>query len=381
MTQLPFPTPAPPAWHVDWLALTGQFDWIAAMRDCPQDPIFHGEGNVWTHVGMVCEALAALDEFRALPEPERQILFAAALLHDVAKPACTRSEDGRITSRGHSLRGAVSARRILWDLGVDFTAREQVCALVQYHQQPFHLFNNPDPQRKAFLISQKARCDHLSLLAQADVLGRECRDKADLLTQIGLFREFCLDHDCLRGPRRFRSDHSRFVYFRTPGRDPDYLAYDDTRSNVTLMSGLPASGKDFWIAHHLPDSPRISLDEIREETAAARTSNQGAVIQAAREKARQFLRAGEDFLWNATNLSRDLRMQVIDLLAAYNARIQIVYVEASRETLFARNRARQAAVPEQAIQKMMDRWEVPDLTESHQVEWWVDGMPAHPPQQ
>src|SRR5882724_5242417 len=105
----------------------------------PMDALFPAEGTVWTHVGMVCEALAGLNEFRALQDLERQILFAAALLHDVAKPSCTRHEDGRITSRGHSQRGAISARRILWELGVDFETSEQVCALVRYHQLPFHL--------------------------------------------------------------------------------------------------------------------------------------------------------------------------------------------------------------------------------------------------
>lgn len=80
------------------------------MRDCPQDAIFHAEGDVWTHVGMVCQALASFEEFRTLPDMERQFLFAAALLHDVAKPLCTRHEDGRITSRGHSQRGAIMTR-------------------------------------------------------------------------------------------------------------------------------------------------------------------------------------------------------------------------------------------------------------------------------
>jgi hypothetical protein len=93
------------------------------MHDCPQDPVFHAEGTVSTHVHMVCEALAGLEEFRGLPLLERQILFAAVLLHDVAKPSCTRHEDGRIASRGHSQRGAIAARRILWDLGIEFTAR------------------------------------------------------------------------------------------------------------------------------------------------------------------------------------------------------------------------------------------------------------------
>src|ERR1700722_14364480 len=184
------------------------------MRDCPQDEVFHAEGTVWTHVGMVCEALARLDEFRALPELDRHIMFAAALLHDVAKPSCTRNEEGRITSRGHSQRGAIAARRILWELGFNFTRREQVSALVRYHQLPFHLINRSDAQRMAFLISQTARCDLLALLAQADGLGRESAEKSDLLLQIDPFPKYCREHDCLRGPKRFPPSHSRFLYFR-----------------------------------------------------------------------------------------------------------------------------------------------------------------------
>jgi predicted kinase len=145
------------------------------------------------------------------------------------------------------------------------------------------------------------------------------------------------------------------------------------RSRVTVMSGLPGSGKDTWIAEHLPDCPRVSLDEIRDESGAQRTGNQGTVVQAAREKARGFLRAGEDFVWNATNLSREIRAQVIDLLAAYYSFARIVYVEASHDVLFTQNRSRKDAVPEGAIEKMVDRWQVPDLTEAHQVEHWVDG--------
>ena len=77
----------------------------------------------------------------------------------MAKPSCTRNEEGRITTRGHSQRGAIAARRILWELGFNFTATEQVSALVRYHQLPFHLINRPDAQRMAFLISQTARCE------------------------------------------------------------------------------------------------------------------------------------------------------------------------------------------------------------------------------
>lgn len=103
-----------------------------------------------------------------------------------------------------------------------------------------------------------------------------------------------------------------------------------------------------------PKLRQISLDWIREETKGQATGNQGTVGQTAREKARAFLRSGEDFGWSATNLSREIRTQVVDLLAAYDARIRIVYVEASRDLLFAQNRKRRernAALPTAAIER------------------------------
>jgi hypothetical protein len=48
------------------------------------------------------------------------------------------------------------------------------------------------------------------------------------------------------------------------------------------------------------------------------------------------------------------RTQVIDLLAAYSALVRIIYVEASHDVLFAQNRSRRGAVPEVAIERMMD---------------------------
>ena len=44
-------------------------------------------------------------------------LWLAALLHDVGKPATTRYENGHYRAPGHARRGAIIARRLLWEAG------------------------------------------------------------------------------------------------------------------------------------------------------------------------------------------------------------------------------------------------------------------------
>src|SRR6202035_2140763 len=99
------------------------------------------------------------------------------------------------------------------------------------------------------------------------------------------------------------------------------------------MSGLPGAGKDTWIRQHLPDWPIVSLDAVRDELDVDPADEQGQVINRAREQAREYLRQGRSFVWNATNLSRQLRGQCIQLFADYHARVRIVFVEASAERL------------------------------------------------
>jgi predicted kinase len=368
--NFPF-TPQPPDWRLDWDALRDEFHFAGDMEECPQDPVYHAEGDVWIHTRMVCESLIENRRWRELAPAEREIVFTASLLHDVAKPATTREENGRITSRGHSKRGEIMTREMLWRRGAQFQSREQIANLVRYHQVPFFLIDRRDARRTLFAASQTARCDLLALVAEADARGRICDDRQRLLDNITLFTQYSFEQGCLNAPRKFPSAHSRFLYFRKEDRDPDYPAFDDTTCEVIVMSGLPGAGEDFWIATNAPDWPVISLDELRREMKIAPTENQGPVVARARERAREYLRRKRSFIWNATNISRQLREHCISLCAAYNARVRIVYVEAGAAALAEQNRAREFGVPPEVINRLLTRWEPPDLTEAHQVEFIV----------
>lgn len=355
---------------MDWSGI--RFPWIAPMAECMQDPEYHAEGDVWTHTRMVCDRLVELPEWKLLDATSREVLFAAALLHDVAKPETAREEDGHIGHPNHSLRGAVTARRLLWELGVPFALREQVAGLIRFHQSPFFLVDRSDALRMAVRLSWITRCDHLALLARADGLGRICADGQRIQDNISLFEEYCWEQGCLTRPWPFTSDHSRYQFFRIESRDPAYAAYDDTRGEAILMAGLPGAGKSRWVRENL-DVPEISLDDIRAELKLRPGENSGELFNRAKERAREYLRAGVTFVWNATNLSRDLRGRVLDLFALYNPRIRIVYVESSSGRLRRQNRERDHAVPETVLERMLHAWDVPDRTEAHEVDYVIRG--------
>jgi predicted kinase len=236
---------------------------------------------------------------------------------------------------------------------------------------PFFLIEQDDAARRARAISQTARCDHLALVAEADARGRRCADGQRLLDNIALFRELCGEAHCIDGPAAFPSPHARVLYLRGDTADALYRPHESFRAEVVVMSGLPGSGKDSWVRTNLAGWPVVSLDRIRGELEVDPADSQGEVVAHARELAREHLRAGRSFVWNATNLSKQLRTTVLNPFFDYGARVRIVYVEVPEPTLRAQNRRRESAVPEAVIERLLDRWEVPEPGEAHEVAYVV----------
>ena len=91
---------------------------------------------------------------------------------------------------------------------------------------------------------------------------------------------------------------------------------------------MPGSGKDTYIKKHL-DLPVLSLDDLRRKYKAKHSDKklQGRIIQEAQEQARIYLRKGTSFVFNATNLRKELRQKWMSIFMTYRARIKIVYIE------------------------------------------------------
>ncbi len=348
----------------DWENMQ-HFDWVQALKDCPQDAIWHAEGNVYTHTMMVVQALFSLPEYACFTEIEQKILMYAAVFHDIAKPICTFEDKGRIISPKHAKVGEKVARTLLWD--ADFPFREAVCSLVRLHGTPLWALEKQSPNASVISASLRLKNSWLHALSKADVLGRACEDKADLLERVAYFKELCIENGCYENSYQFENEHSRFHFFQKEENYPAVL-FDDTSFKVILLSGLPGSGKDTYIQQHFKDLPVISLDDLRIEHGAVHGDMymQGKIVAMAYEKAKEYCRKKQYFVWNSTNLSKMLRNRLINSVLPYNPRIEIVYIETS----FAQNvHRRKGIIPEKEMIKMQKMLDMPMLAEAYHVSY------------
>jgi tRNA nucleotidyltransferase (CCA-adding enzyme) len=149
---------------------------MAALVDCPQEPEWHPEGDVWTHTLMVVdEARQRIDD---LARPGRVIIMLAAVSHDFGKPATTAFVDGRIRSLGHEEAGVPPATAWLDRLNVQsmegVDVRRHVLGLVAHHLKPgmWHKVRHEVGDGAFRRLAQKVDLELLARLAKADCLGR-----------------------------------------------------------------------------------------------------------------------------------------------------------------------------------------------------------------
>jgi tRNA nucleotidyltransferase (CCA-adding enzyme) len=153
------------------------FPELHALADCPQEPEWHPEGDVWVHtLQVVDQARTRVDD---LDRPQRLAIMLGAVCHDFGKPATTAFSDGRIRSIDHEEQGVPPATAFLDRLNVQsidgYDVRRQVLGMVAQHLKPGMWFKAKEEVGDGAFrrLAQKVDLELLARLAKSDCLGRE----------------------------------------------------------------------------------------------------------------------------------------------------------------------------------------------------------------
>lgn len=110
---------------------------LKALKDTPQDAIYHPEGNVEVHTELCLAHMDKLIGRENLTGTEKVIQVMGILFHDIAKPPTTKEEMKRgrmtITSNGHEEMGGEMVKTILSNIGFHAELIEPISNLIANH--------------------------------------------------------------------------------------------------------------------------------------------------------------------------------------------------------------------------------------------------------
>lgn len=346
--------------------------WVDRMKNTIQDSEYHAEGDVWTHTSMVLKSLVEDKDFDNFNENEKEILYLSALFHDIGKFITTKNENGKIISKGHSK----ASYHITYELlnNIDLYKLVSILHLIKLHGHPIHFLEKSqfDIEYEVIKNSHLTNNKLLYYLVKADLNGRKSNsDIFDYELILDYYKDTSIKLNCWDKPFEFYNKYHRYLYLVEKSHHYIDTPYNDRKSNVYLMSGLPGSGKDYYINKNLNDLNIISLDNIRKQLKVKPTDNQGKVISFAMDKAKEYLRKGEDFVWNATNTSYNIRQKLLNTFNLYKPYINWVYIHDSYENILSKNKSRNDVeiVPDNVIFNLMKKLEIPTILEGMDIKY------------
>lgn len=152
-----------------WIEL---FPEINNLKGCLQDPIWHPEGDVFTHTQFVCDSAVEIAIRDNLPSEQRGILVLAALCHDMGKPKTTIFEEGHWKSPGHDKIGEKITIEFLTSIGCPHEIMFFVAEMTREHM--VHVNGEPSNRVVRRFLSRLHHCNvaQIMMIIEADHSGR-----------------------------------------------------------------------------------------------------------------------------------------------------------------------------------------------------------------
>lgn len=136
-------------------------------------------------------------------------------------------------------------------------------------------------------------------------------------------------------------------------------------NKLTIMFGLPGSGKDTYIKDHHTDEVVLSSDNIRVELYGYEDqSHNKEVFDVMKQRTAEAGIQGKNVIYNATNLNRKRRKTLASEMKKYFSTIEVVAIICPIDTIFERNEVRKERhLPKDRLLEMMKGMQIPTKRE------------------
>lgn len=322
-------------YKVDW-KFVESIPEFAALKNCEQNPKWHGEGNAWIHTKKCVEAaydLVLEPRYEAL---NPRIAIAAVLFHDIGKGVTTEFVKGAWHAYGHEFAGEKIARRLLWDEVLSI--REIICACARYHMKVLNLASSKRIVDDMIKMSKIAftHFRYLLFVKECDVLGSRPMDEGQTtadLERLGAIYKIANRLDIL--DREFFVPEIDNDIIFNPSKPINWYGLGKNVPTVRMLIGLPGAGKNTWCEDR-HDMVMLSRDDIRAELGYCKEGEkvvlsgekEDRVTEVFNSRFINAVKEGKDVILNNLNIKKKYRDALKVVVNGYSVRWVYIYIEA-----------------------------------------------------
>lgn len=362
--------------------------YIIQMKRTQQNPRFHAEGNVYNHTMLVLEQFFKhVNEFNLSAE-DQEVLYWAAILHDLGKTKVTRLVEGRWIARGHESAGVPIARNILLSKPeITPEQRHRILNIVRWHHVPMRWGLVGTKYTAYKRLSTQTDIRLLGIFALFDVMGRICVNKSHVLEVIDHFNEVIVprikyefgSHNEIQNFfdeanykkknalwHALKADDIRLlerVMYRPPEKERT------PQTNCIISIGPPKSGKTTYLRQSYPDHQYFDFDAPSGQTPQHIEQKK---IDRSLSRLRKSLSNpfGEErkVVIDGMNLNVAQRKYVMEYVRDCGSTVHYVFFEKSLEEIRANNQKSSCPIEETRIQAAYEKLYFPHPWESHSLE-------------
>jgi len=351
---------------------------VDQMKQTQQNANYHAEGNVFNHTQLVLQEYAALITHTELSEADKEVLYWAAVLHDLGKIKVTRWTGKRWSASGHERAGVPMARNILLQQPqINTRQRRKILDLVRWHHLPLRLGLKHAPLSAYHPIAIQTDIRLLGLFSMMDLRGRKCINMEQIQALILHFNEEVIPFmqnywgtfENLQA--RFHQAHpeiQNYIWQSLQVNDFERILHllntktekAPRKSVCHIPIGLPGSGIRDYLETNLADLPTYAVDLQNTADKLLPDERLTAFISGNIDKQRSMILSGY-------NVDTAWRQQLVDYMRSFSIKIQYLFFERSLPFLLKQNQLSGDEGAQTHLRKQYELFDWPHPWEAHEL--------------